>query len=570
MPTIDLVLFGHEKVVYSCLPNFVFHIKKLPSFNQLRYFIGISIAHIEDMLKSLLPMPAVIWILFLGWGSRGQAEILARAENDRVVIRQANESASPQCSLQGEGESLVATGLNCSGLVASAGIAALKSGLPDSSWLKVAPVVARIAPKILIPVAVISIPVSLYSVASFGADAFRKDQECYYDVEYKRGLLQIAQRNAELIRDAYQTSPRENGNRILSMDQPQEGDVADFSIPPIYLTTEFLESLSCTRLYKILNAKKKKQDAWVGRLISNRSNLSDPRLKINGAALPLLKELSDRFQCSSNVKRAEIICAAGNLALFGRNMVPTAAKPSRMNLEGRDAQMPLISKNSSVVDQPNYHRFGTGEKHIVDELNDLYRSSSVAHWEKSLTSFERRALQDIGTIDYKGYSNYLRSSGEWRRELEGSLRNYGELDQAVKDRIKAIDSAIAKGVLDRNTVLYRGISENGFPYRWDQLKPGSQLSDQNYLFATANKKVADNWLSEVRVAKRGDFSKTIVLEIETPKGTRVAYIDPVSRNMRSGTYGEIILGRNSVLRVKSKYTDSQGLRHLVLTVSGGT
>lgn len=185
--------------------------------------------------------------------------------------------------------------------------------------MRLTAILSRIAPRILIPITAIAVPASIYTLGDGGAEAFRKDEKCFSDLEYKKALFELAQANAEKVKTAFQKIDSKS-SRQMRFKGLENSDISEMSIPPEYVSTSFLKSLSCTRLYDILIAKKRAQDAQVGRLIASQ-HVDDPRkTDIDHQEQEKIRGLFGNFQCLSKVRQSEILCAVGNVALFGTTL----------------------------------------------------------------------------------------------------------------------------------------------------------------------------------------------------------------------------------------------------------
>ena len=157
---------------------------------------------------------------------------------------------------------------------------------------------------------------------------------------------------------------------------------------------------------------------------------------------------------------------------------------------------------------------------------------SFKSWAKSLSQEESRALNDLGTGDYRSIHRYLRSSEK---------KSAPSIDATVK----AADSAIAKGHVDRTITTYRSDSSPELHELWEKMakegapKNGVPLkADPAYTFTSINRDVA-KWWNSYDLKGKG-----VLLEIEVPKNSSAAYIDSQGIHQERG-YLELVLPRNS-------------------------
>lgn len=96
--------------------------------------------------------------------------------------------------------------------------------------------------------------------------------------------------------------------------------------------------------------------------------------------------------------------------------------------------------------------------------------------------------------------------------LRDGEKTGGQFTQAD---IKNIDSAIEKGSLKENTVLYRGIPTNfvGVDFGNPESVVGKSFTDKGYSSFTTSKEVADT------------YSHGVVLKLSAKKGTKTAFVD---------------------------------------------
>jgi hypothetical protein len=143
-------------------------------------------------------------------------------------------------------------------------------------------------------------------------------------------------------------------------------------------------------------------------------------------------------------------------------------------------------------------------------------------WTDSLTSDEMNAM-----ISYteSPFMNDLLRSGE----------ALGNLTYAAE--IANIDSAIMKGVILEDIILYRGMSEKFL----GSMETGSVWSDQAYVSAS---------LIDQEARLFGVGSGNIVVQIFVPGGTPGAYLGPISGYEEER---EILLARGSRFRFRGRF-----------------
>lgn len=174
-------------------------------------------------------------------------------------------------------------------------------------------------------------------------------------------------------------------------------------------------------------------------------------------------------------------------------------------------------------------------------------------WVKSLSPEEKSALAKVsGGPNYKTIHEALRS---------------GDVDSApvVRETVGAIDSAIAKGKVDREITVHRAIKSDSLEGVWDRLHGGEVQSididpDPAYVFTSLDPKMAQSW------QKTELNGEGILLEIKVPKGFNAAFMDTDGIQFHRG-YLEILLPRNTAFKAIGARTNAQGKKVLILEPS---
>lgn len=136
-----------------------------------------------------------------------------------------------------------------------------------------------------------------------------------------------------------------------------------------------------------------------------------------------------------------------------------------------------------------------------------WAKDSFHQWYLDLSYPEISSLKTIGTYEYVNIHEVLRNHA---KSLESNERVF-------RDVIN-IDSAIAKGQLNRDIVIYRSV---GIPFiEWanknsTEIDP-IRFADPAYLFFSLHKNAALGWNSCNK--------DRVILEISAPKGTNAAYL----------------------------------------------
>lgn len=158
---------------------------------------------------------------------------------------------------------------------------------------------------------------------------------------------------------------------------------------------------------------------------------------------------------------------------------------------------------------------------------------------EALTGQEQRAVLAYGGSSFRNINSALRTGAK-----------PSERDQAI---MEGLDSAIAKGQVTRDMTVYRGFQSPNVEANWANLKPGTTIGERAYMSTTISSTVARRFLQD----ERG-----IIAEIRVPKGTRATTLDIAGL----GGEGELLLGRQTRMRLVRKGKDSYGNKLMVLEV----
>jgi hypothetical protein len=182
----------------------------------------------------------------------------------------------------------------------------------------------------------------------------------------------------------------------------------------------------------------------------------------------------------------------------------------------------LDADRSSTQEQPT----DAIDVHVLDE-NEAHDFVNRPDWAERLEAAERLAVNNYKLAD--GY------------RLNHCLR-HGELTSEDHESIRSLDSAIDKGEIDRDVVLYRGTNMADA----DNLHAGDVLSDEGYVSTSALERVASG-----EVFCQPHEPGAVLMEIEVPRGSRAAFPETLIDFGES----EVLLPRGSSFRVLSVSPD---------------
>jgi len=185
---------------------------------------------------------------------------------------------------------------------------------------------------------------------------------------------------------------------------------------------------------------------------------------------------------------------------------------------------------------------------------DEYMSNEFSDWEESLTNEEREALSDYAAEGYKPVNSFLRKGA-----ADGVSIVVDEFGSTVtydyEHMIPNIDSAISKGSVPKNMILYRGkksaVGRSNF-------KVGDEFIDRGFVSTTIYKGLAESVAGASHAAQLGRIA--YVFKTRVPKGVNAAYLSGSNYDedemgevkpwsIGKTFEGEVLLGRKHIFRV---------------------
>jgi hypothetical protein len=166
-------------------------------------------------------------------------------------------------------------------------------------------------------------------------------------------------------------------------------------------------------------------------------------------------------------------------------------------------------------------------------------------WRDNLSEVEMGQLEEYTDNTFCGDMN------DFLRKKRGVDYTFDKKE--LKDGIAGLDSALAKGVVPQDMVVYRGLGR-GTAVRG--LKVGDTFRDRGFSSTSLSERVA---------TKFADFDNPVVAEIRLRKGQSAGFL--------SGSWGlgdvddelEVLLPRGSAFKIVRRLED-----HLVLEIVGET
>lgn len=268
---------------------------------------------------------------------------------------------------------------------------------------------------------------------------------------------------------------------------------------------------------------------------------------------PDIESGADAFARLSGAEQREVL-GPGKLELYLAG-VPLSAfvQETQSRVWGKGRRVRALRDIENAPPQRDSTLFAN-----VDEAHE-WASRNYQKWAASLTEDEQRELRDYQ------YS--------YHRDINGMLRNDEEIVGDWRVMVDEIDRAIARGVLSRDVVAYRGFSGDYLADNLDDLVGGT-ITDNGYTSTSLDPSIGDKfrrWAAE-------EGKTPIIAEIRAPKGTRGAYM-PVLRDTSEDGYEyykneyELLLPRGTTLRIVSTSTDvdenNNTFRRMVMEIVDG-
>ena len=149
-------------------------------------------------------------------------------------------------------------------------------------------------------------------------------------------------------------------------------------------------------------------------------------------------------------------------------------------------------------------------------------------------------------------------------------------DELESERVKVLDGLIAKGTLEKETVVYRGVKLDddqrwafGNYTDWSSVRVGDVLQDEGYMSTAKSRSEAEKFLSF-----GAHSGQPIMFEIKIPAGLPALDVSALMKGFESKNEGpsfypyesEILLPRDSRLEITDKSTDDYGRMVISATV----
>jgi hypothetical protein len=227
------------------------------------------------------------------------------------------------------------------------------------------------------------------------------------------------------------------------------------------------------------------------------------------------------------------------LAFAGGTDVKTgAAVPEFKGTVARVSPDGRLMVNAGTKTRPKWIIARAADASAVQRKAPATRGESRRNYAKQLTPDEKAAIAAY--------------QGESYKAINGTLRKGAEPGTVTAKRIVSLDSAISKGVLEKDTTLYRAGSLGG-------ANPadlvGQRFTDHGFV------STSEATTLPLRMASSGSG---IFARIKAPAGTPIGYLSKESDRQSTSKYGgvkeqEALLARGSTFDVTGARQDKDGM-----------
>ena len=136
-------------------------------------------------------------------------------------------------------------------------------------------------------------------------------------------------------------------------------------------------------------------------------------------------------------------------------------------------------------------------------------------------AFKEHTGDLYGNLDFKEQMAINTYSGDDYFDINQQLRDGTCCSTPEMQRtVDGLNSALKKGTMPTDTILYRGISNQGFAdsFRNGSIKAGDAFTDNGYASTSAASRIAGNYATP-------NNPRSVSMEILAPRGTNGAYIE---------------------------------------------
>ncbi len=272
-----------------------------------------------------------------------------------------SKSKKNACELLVE-TTVLSTSINCAPLAMTAGLSALQTVGPA----KLAELSLRFPKLILSSVRLlqtanlVTLPITIWTLTSFGLAALDKDKKCFDNIEFKTLELNLLKLNSEVVK-----------NKILNLS---DFDKRQLEFSSEYLTEDFIKNISCQRLQQMGLEQKRKFDPIISKALVDKKISDDPRTVLKVDVDSLQSSILSNLDCWPAEKKINAICTAGNTILLAKTML------YKNNINNSNLAADLATQRTKLIAsrQSTAKREKALEKTNVDKFFDPEPSAVVS------------------------------------------------------------------------------------------------------------------------------------------------------------------------------------------------
>lgn len=162
--------------------------------------------------------------------------------------------------------------------------------------------------------------------------------------------------------------------------------------------------------------------------------------------------------------------------------------------------------------------------------------TSYEGWSANLSDDERNSIEAYSNITYRAINGALRGTA--------TPEQMAKYQRRAKPHVEHLDSALAKGALPRDAIVYRGMTVH------DTVSVGDVFTDKGYGSTSLSKAVVEETFSSPTSKPN---RKTAITTVKVKKGSPGGYVDHVIQD-EEHSEREFLLPRNVTYRVVGRTT----------------
>lgn len=241
----------------------------------------------------------ILFILLLFQTSFAES-IKAPLCEDKSYLKNAKSEA---CEILVQ-STILSPAINCSALALGTSLSLLQSRNPATitALAQKFPRLFLGSIRLLQGINLVAVPLTVWSLTSFGKEALDNDQKCFENIEAKTIELQLLKLNSEII--------------LAHVPNMNEIEKKQIHFSDEYLNESFIKSLTCQRLKEIAAEQKRKIDPLLGKALAQNNASVDPRQILRSEQNNILNHID----CWPIEKKMDALCTAGNALLLAQSL----------------------------------------------------------------------------------------------------------------------------------------------------------------------------------------------------------------------------------------------------------